>query len=953
MAEANFRFVSEATNGDQFVVVGFSGSEAISQLYRYEIEIKAPLAAEIDLDEVLDSPASFVTELDGREYPVYGVLSSLDESQTAQGYVYYRVILVPKLWRLSIYKTNEIYTYEKSVDKIIETVLEGAGLIADTDYDLGGLDNSHFLQRDYVCQFGESDFDFISRLMENEGIFFYFEQTGDAEKIIFVNDLNYLEINRPGLLFDVAAQTSRQHDCINAWSCRKQRLAASVTVRDFNPDQPSLDISDTMPIDTMGQGTEYLYGENVSDGDEATYLAEIRAEELLCQKTRYYGESSVTRLSAGYIFALDNHPNAKYNGVEYLVIEVSHEGHFLDMNISGDRSAGRDKSPQYHNSFVAMDANEQYRPPRNTVKPRFYGTMTAFIYAEAASLNAEIDEFGRYRVHLPFDRADGTLSSADPDRKASAWMRMAQPYVGQEQGMYFPLAGGTEVLLTFINGDPDQPIISSALPNSTQPSLLNSTTNLQRTITAQISQVVSGNTHTSSQNSAAIALLQNPPPAPDPTVQGTAFINENETEATLPPSTSMIPPWDGLAISSASPAYDDALIKFKKYGPDFTATDMTNADLGLVSTDRGAGDNYVYANARTFAYPQHERVYFIGTFHEDFHVKDGFMDPNESWTGTREQFNFPAPGAQFPDGTDAQTDSDATVNPDGIRGVSEDKRWGDQMTYAFGRQYNWSGGEGEGGSFEVINYGNGTTENLINSSGGRFSDIADAGDAPNWDKFKESAACPSPDRPAGTAIDIYGARDYEKRFVDGGDALAAYEFVVGNTYSYQSGHDLDVNDGESDSWTFGNSRDYVYGHSGSWTNGDSISHVLGSSTDMLAGNSNSLTIGETNDVFVGVSTSTTLAAKLEFELSATQGINAAKDFRADLFEDKVTAKSNKALINKLENSVKDIKNTVDSKLNGVKISIIAVADLTLGAGGNVKINTLGVAMVNGSIIKVG
>lgn len=1003
MAEANFKFVSEAAGGDQITVVSFTGSEAISSLYRYELEIKAPLAADIDLDEVLDSPASFITELDGREFPVYGVISSLDESQTVQGYVHYRVTLVPKLWRLSIYKTNEIYTHENTVDKIIETVLEGAGLNSGIDYDLSGLNDSHFLQRDYVCQFGESDFDFISRLMENEGIFFYFEQAGDVEKIIFVNDLNYLEINRPGLLYDVAAQASRQHDCINAWSCRKQRLAASVTVRDFNPDQPSLDISDTMPIDTMGQGTDYIYGENVFDRDEATYLTEIRAEEKLCQKTRYYGESSVTRLSAGYIFSVDNHPNAKYNGVEYLVIEVSHEGHHLDMNISNDRSTGSDKRPQYQNSFVAMDANEQYRPPRNTAKPRFYGTMTAFIYAEAATMNAEIDEMGRYRVQLPFDRADGTLSSTDPDRKASAWMRMAQPYVGQEQGMYYPLSGGTEVLLTFINGDPDQPIISGAVPNASQPSLLTSGTNFQRTVTVQPSQTVTGNTHKISLNSAKIAAMDEPPPAPHPsgldfhaqeftsvsawatstvvTMDGDtevetivaipSFINENETEAGVlssAPSNSMIPPWDGIlstATDATPAAYMASLINFKSYDPDFNSrvvvadgdvtdptTEIQTSDFLLeANTDKGGGDGYVYANGRTFAYPQHERVYFIGTFHEDFHVKDGFIDPNESWTGTREQYNFPAPGAEYPSDTDPGTDSDAVVNPDGIRGVSEDKRWGNQMTYAFGRQFNWSGGQGEGDSFECVNYGNGTTEDLIRSSGGRFSDVVALGNSPHWDTYTKTAAFPSPDRPEGTVPNPYTPRDYNTKFVDGGDALAAYTFVDGNTYSYQSGDDLDVNDGNSDSWTYGTSRDYCFGHSCSWVNGDSRSDVLGSSTDMLAGNANSLTVGQTNDVFVGITTSTFVGGKIDIEVSATQGLNAAKDFRADLFEDKVTAKSNKAAMDVMEAALNKKITSLKSGCMTMNYEVLAVAQITLKSP---LIDIVGASiLLQGALMKIG
>jgi len=955
MAQANFSFISDASGGDQFTVVSFSGNEAISSLYRYEIEIKSPLSAAIDLDDVLDNPARFVTELDGKEYPVYGVLSSFDELQTVQGYVYYRAVLVPRLWWLSIYKTNEIYTEEKTVDMIIQTVLENADFTSGTDFDLGGLDTSKFLKRNYVCQFGESDFDFISRLMENEGIFYYFEhESGSAEKIIFINDMNYLKIPRPDLIFDVTAQTRRQHDSINAWSCRKQRLPASVTVRDFNPEQPSLDISDTIPIDDMGQGTEYIYGVNVRDGDEATYLSGIRAEEQLCSKTRYYGESSVTRLQAGYVFKLkEGHPNSNYNDVEYLTIEVSHEGQHLDTEMS-ERSRKRTQpTPEYRNSFVAIEATEQYRPPRKTPKPRFFGTMTAFVYAETGKKNAEVDLEGRYRVHLPFDRADGTKDSTDPHRKASTWIRMAQPYVGQDQGMYFPLADGTEVLLTFINGDPDQPIISSALPNASQPSLLTSEMNLQRTITAQVSQTVSGNTHTISQNSARIALLENPPPAPHPTVQGVAYINENESEATLPPTTSMIPPWDGLPMDAASPAYDEALIKFKKYDKDFNVRSMVDNDLDdeidegraidalEVSTDRGAGDNYVYANARTFAYPQHERVYFIGTFHEDFHVKDDFMNPSESWTGVREQFNFPAPGEQFPerelDGNgdpireDPSTSSDAVVNPTGIRGVSEDKRWGDQMFYAYGRSFNWcagtqmnpdpaqfdsEGNELKGNAFGVFNYGNGYTENLITESGGTsehpdfpLQDLKDKmeydavnGWSPADDVFGTYSGWPGF---AAKAVGwVHGGIkwvfDYPQNIIHTrhlptdelrnarrlfpGDTVA--EKTFGNTYSYQAGLAVDIHEGHSISRNYGDSEEVVAGDANSVVHGDSYStkvgnnngFTLGSSSEIFCGNKLELLMGTDTELKLAVDTEIKIAMDNTFHLGLVIGYQAAGFF---------------------------------------------------------------------------
>jgi type VI secretion system VgrG family protein len=470
LSQAKFKFVSDATGGDQFTVVSFTGRERVSELYRYEIEVKAPLSANIDLDDVLDGLVHFVTEQNGVEFPVNGILSSFEEFKTVQNFAHYKAILVPSIWKLSNYKTNEIFYQagdEGDIDAgltitdIITQVLEKSGMTS-ADFDLGGL-SSKLLKREYTCQYGESDFDFISRLLENEGVFYYFEQSATEEKIVFVNDLNYLSLPRPKLIFDVAAMANSQDNCVFGWSCRKQRLAERVVVRNYNPEEPSLDVSDTTAIDSRGQGTEYIYGQNVQTDTEATYLSQIRAEEQICRKTQFFGESSVSRLQAGYLFLLEQHPNTKYNASEYLAIEVNHEGHNLDMSIAHD--ANKKTRPQYQNSFVAISANVQYRPPLKTIKPRITGTLHARIDGELLSEYAQLDSQGRYKVSMPFD----FHNDDHPEGLASARVRMMQPYAGKGRGMQFPMAKGTEVLLTFVDGDPDRPLIAGAINTAAAP----------------------------------------------------------------------------------------------------------------------------------------------------------------------------------------------------------------------------------------------------------------------------------------------------------------------------------------------------------------------------------------------------------------------------------------------------------------------------------------------------
>ncbi len=915
MVHAKFRFISEATGGKNFSVVSFTANEAISRLFRYEIEIKISRAKSIaiDLDELLNSPARFETEAFGEVFPVHGILASIDELQTAHDFIHYRVVLAPRLWWLSIYKTNEIYTDETTVVDVLRAVLThpNVGLSEGIDFDLSFINTGQLLNRDYRCQFAESDFDFLSRLMENEGIFYYFDHGDGVDKVVFLNDKNYRQITQPDLVYEVSTQVRQVNDSINAWSCRKQRLPLEVTVRDYNPGQPSLDLNAVHPIDAMGRGTEYLYGEHIERNEEATYLSEIRAEERTCNKTRYYGESSVPRLQAGYLFNMAMHPNDSYNDRDYLVLEVSHEGESLDASLARPGDTRSTANPQYRNSFVAIAATEQFRPARLTPKPRFYGTMTAFVYAEGEADNiAQVDGQGRYRVHMPFDRADPSATGAH--RKASAWLRMAQPYVGQGQGMYFPMKNGTEVLLTFINGDPDQPIISGAVPNAGQPSLLSSETNFVRNVTTDTAQVIYGNTHTVSMSSSGAGggtksiddRLEDLEAVMDPG-QGEMYINEGQSQANA--TKSMLPPWEIPATDTEdyNAAYigNASVIKFKHYDtnldasvmkkipppvdpsdpnpptPDPAIYDSTIVDQ--VSTDRSAGDEYVYANRRVFAYPQHERVYFIGTFHEDFHVKDNFLS-NDSWTGEIEEFHFPAPGGdgdQFEqDGTTRRSAND--INPSGIRGVSEDRRWGDQMNYAWGRSFNWGGGPemGDGHAGGAYNYGNAYTENLLEVSGYTLAEILST-------EKNADPAHGNPDSTGHISNPAIKAKFEEyKKHKDDWDSFtttprgttplkdcktldpntSSVEKTFGNTYSYQMGYAVDIHEGHSHSKTYGDTWEETYGTTDSTYHGEIHEYTMAGKAEFNLAACSAISLAETFELYGGAKQELTLAGVFEF-----------------------------------------------------------------------------------------
>jgi type VI secretion system secreted protein VgrG len=239
----------------------------------------------------------------------------------------------------------------------------------------------------------------------------------------------------------------------------------TVRLKDYNYRKPSLEVTADAVVDDKSSGEVYLYGEHFRSPEQGQRLAKIRAQELLCGKQTFNGESTVPYLSPGYTFTLGSHYRGSFNQ-KYLTVEMTHEGSqsgFLTAGLQQALSA-EEKKPFYRNQFSAIPAGVQFRPAQAAHKPRITGTLNAKIDAAGSGKYAELDERGRYKVILPFDL------SGRKDGKASAWLRMAQPYAGQDHGMHFPLHKGTEVLLTFIEGNPDRPVIAVAVPNTETPS---------------------------------------------------------------------------------------------------------------------------------------------------------------------------------------------------------------------------------------------------------------------------------------------------------------------------------------------------------------------------------------------------------------------------------------------------------------------------------------------------
>ena len=457
-AQKEFTFVSQAFAEDTFLVASFTGVEGISRLYEYDIVLAAE-DPEIDSRSALQNPATFTTIAADHEFPVHGILARFEQLQEVDETIFYRAVLVPRLWQTSLYHENQLFL-DKSVPDIIEELLGQAGLTSN-DYELRLTGN--YEPWEYICQFRETDFNFISRWMEREGIYYYFEQTDSGDKVV-ITDRSTSHENISGETsipyLPPSGQAPTEEDCVHSFTCRQQVLPMRVLLKDYNYRRPTLDLRSEADVDTeAGRGTVYIYGEHFKTPEQGTALARIRAEEFLCGERVFYGESTAASLCPGFLFELTDHYRDSYNQ-RYLVTELKHEGKSARFLFQTEGEGGSSKPRMgYNNQFTLISAEVQFRAERKSPKPRFYGTMNATIDAAGDGQYAEIDDEGRYKVILPFDQ------SGNSGGKASRWVRMAQPYAGANYGMHFPLHKGTEVLLTFVDGDPDRPIIAGSVPN--------------------------------------------------------------------------------------------------------------------------------------------------------------------------------------------------------------------------------------------------------------------------------------------------------------------------------------------------------------------------------------------------------------------------------------------------------------------------------------------------------
>lgn len=436
--------------GKPLLVVRFSAVEAISALYEVDLELASE--EEIPFEEVIGK-AGILTIMGETDRFFHGIVNVFTKTGAKGRFFLYRARIVPSIWLLSLKQDCRIFQNTNGPDIIKKLLSE-----ANVDRFEFRLQAAKF-PREYCVQYRETDLDFLCRLLEEDGIFYFFEQAADKHTVVFGNSkVNYRPITgEPRLRFRAQGMVPGE-EFVFSFSLARQIRSGKVTMRDFNYQRPSLDMTVFRQSEHHHYLEVYDYPGEYEEKDIGEKLAGVRLEEQVMFRYRGEGRSACPRLVPGFTFQMLDCEMEDLNR-EYLVVEVTHEG-FQPQVL--EEEASEDNPPNFSNRFMAVPSSVNIRPVRKTPKPVIKGPQTAMVVGPSGEeIYTDESGIGRVKVQFHWDR-EGRY-----DQNSSCWIRVSHNWAGAYWGTFFLPRIGQEVLVDFLEGDPDRPIVTGCTYNAT------------------------------------------------------------------------------------------------------------------------------------------------------------------------------------------------------------------------------------------------------------------------------------------------------------------------------------------------------------------------------------------------------------------------------------------------------------------------------------------------------
>ena len=444
---------------DVLLLQSFTGEDSVSELFGFDVKMHSA-NHNLSLDSLIGEKATVVVKLpDKTERFINGIVSEfrhigtflLQNGHEAALLSHYEAKLVPWFWTLKLNRDCRIFQ-NKTVPEIVREIF---GEHQSANFEIRLMDN--YAPREYSVQYRESDFNFISRLLEEEGIFYFFEHSSKDHKLILADNPTQFKPSHyhPKISFVGIEGNSETEVLITDWQTSRQMRSDRFELKDFNFRNPSLNLTTNLKSQkNHGQELEiYDYPGEYESRDLGEKLVRIRYEEEKAKELTISAQSNGRGFSAGYRFNLQSHPRQDFNR-DYAILRVKHSA----SQAGNYRTNNAAEAFKYQCELICIPHPSNFRPLRKTPIPKVSGTQTAMV---AGPKGEEIftDKHGRVKVQFHWDRL------GKHNEKSSCWIRVSQPWAGTGFGGVTIPRIGQEVIIDFLEGDPDRPIITGRVYN--------------------------------------------------------------------------------------------------------------------------------------------------------------------------------------------------------------------------------------------------------------------------------------------------------------------------------------------------------------------------------------------------------------------------------------------------------------------------------------------------------
>jgi type VI secretion system secreted protein VgrG len=436
-----------------FLVDRVSGTDSLGEPFGYDVYLLSK-SADVDISTLVGDTMTVSIDL-GEDQLRYlnGYVTRASLAGIFDDHARYRVTLRPWLWLLSSRQNSRIFQ-NQTVPNIVKTIFREHGF-SDFEDQLA----ESYTASEFVVQYQESDFSFVSRVLEHAGIYYYFRHEEHRHVLVLADSSaahktvgGYEEVP----FHPEGTPTPSADECLNRWELVHQWRPGAYASDDFDFERPRADLSAQLQADARhknGSIEMYDYPAGYTNvGDVETYVRG-RLEALQSEVEVVHGSGDVRGLGAGDLFSLVDFPNVNQNK-EYLITLATYDA------ANNAHDSGNDGSEShFHFSLTAIDSSVPFRPPLSTPRPRVQGPQTAIVVGESGD-EITTDNYGRVKVQFHWDR------EGKNDENSSCWVRVAQVWAGSGWGGIHIPRIGQEVIVDFLEGDPDRPIITGRVYNA-------------------------------------------------------------------------------------------------------------------------------------------------------------------------------------------------------------------------------------------------------------------------------------------------------------------------------------------------------------------------------------------------------------------------------------------------------------------------------------------------------